>query len=279
MSRWGREGHARRQSKGQDIGIAVPPDVKGVGPGQMRLFCRSWLGQPWSQRSLAGVIGSALVLWALSVFTVSCLASETGATSLRYGTAPLSVQSGRVADVNGRSRFDVVTVKPEGWAPKGFRYRVVLGPTTRGAASSCELTAAEGGLLVIARDVDGIGDDLDLIIKSARSLAPVGVWINDHRGGFTKADPSLYAASLWFEVPLLVSDNPPESLHPAGLPSHPSCINPPARRFPFEHAVGEILVHSTNFAFPSRLTAGPHQTRAPPLPLSAKASAVPTLWD
>jgi hypothetical protein len=127
-------------------------------------------------------------------------------------------------------------------------------------------------LLVIARDVDGTGDDLDLIIKSARSLAPVGVWINDHRGGFTKADPSLYASSIWFEVPLLVFVNPPESVHPAGLPSHPSCINPPARRFPFKNAVGEILVNSMNFAFPSRLTAGPHQTRAPPLPLSAKQS-------
>jgi hypothetical protein len=126
--------------------------------------------------------------------------------------------------------------------------------------------------MIIARDVDGIGDDLDLIIKSARSLAPVGVWINDHHGGFTKADPSLYASSIWFEVPRLVSDNPPESVHPAGLPSHPSCINLLVRRFPFKHTVGEILVNSMNFAFPSRLTAGPHQTRAPPLPLSPKQS-------
>ena len=209
------------------------------------------------------------MLWALSVFTVSCLASETGVASLRYGNAPLSIQRGRVADVNGRSRIDMVTIEPEGWAPKGVRYRVVLAPATRGAASSCEVIAAEGGLLVIARDVDGIGDDLDLIIKSARSLAPVGVWINDHRGGFTEADPSAYAPSIWFEPPLLVSDNPPESVHPAGLPSHPSCINPPARRFPFEHAVGVILANSTNFAFASLLTAGPRQTRAPPRPLSA----------
>src|SRR5208337_21328 len=160
--------------------------MKVVGFSQMRLFCRSWLGCSWTRRSLAGVIGSALVLWALSVFSVSCLASETGVASLRYGNAPLSIQRGRVADVNGRSRIDMVTIEPEGWAPKGVRYRVVLAPATRGAASSCEVIAAEGGLLVIARDVDGIGDDLDLIIKSARSLAPVGVWINDHRGGFTE---------------------------------------------------------------------------------------------
>ena len=258
---------ARVGEEGQDIGIAVPPDMKVMEFSLMRLFCRSWLGRSWTRRSFAGLSASALALWALSAFTASCPASERGAASQGFAAAPLSVQGGTAADANSRGRIGVVTVEPEGRAPNGFRYRVVLGPTTRGAASSCELTAAEGGLLVTARDVDGIGDDLDLIIKSARSLAPVGVWINDHRGGFTKADPTLYASSIWFEVALLVSDNPSESVHPAGLPSHPSCINPPARRFPFEHIVGEILVNSTNFAFPSRLTAGPHQTRAPPLPL------------
>jgi hypothetical protein len=246
--------------------------MKVVGFRQIRMFRQSWFGLATLGRRFNIVCGIALALWALSVFTANCPASETGAASQRYGKAPLSIQGGTGGDANGRSRIDMVTVEPEGWAPKGFRYRVVLGPATRGAASSCELTAAEGGLLIIARDVDGIGDDLDLIIKSARSLAPVGVWINDHHGGFTKADPSAYAPSIWFEVPLLVSDNPPESVHAAGLPSHLSCNNPPARRFPFKHATREIFVNSTNFAFPSRLTAGPHQTRAPPLPLSPKQS-------
>ena len=245
---------------------------KVVRFSEIRMFRQSWFGLATLGRRSNIVEGTALALLALSVFTANCPASETGAASQRYGKAPLSIQGGTVADVNGRSGIDMVTVEPEGWAPKGFRYRVVLGPATGGAASSCELTAAEGGLLVIARDVDGIGDDLDLIVKSARSLAPVGVWINDHHGGFTKADPSLYAPSIWFEVPLLVSDNPPESVHPAGLPSHLACTNPPVRRFPFKHAAGENLVNSTNFAFPSRLTTGPHQTRAPPLALSAKQS-------
>ena len=240
---------------------------KVVRFSEIRMFRQSWFGLATLGRRFDTVYGIALALLALLVFTANCPASETGAASQRYGNAPLSIQGGTVADVNGRSGIDMVTVEPEGWAPKGFRYRVVLGPATGGAASSCELTAAEGGLLVIARDVDGIGDDLDLIVKSARSLAPVGVWINDHHGGFTKANPSLYAPSIWFEVPLLVSDNPPESVHPAGLPSHLACTNPPVRRFPFEHIVGEIVAHSTNSAFPSRLTAGPHQTRAPPLPL------------
>ena len=252
------------------MGIAAPPDMKVIGFRQTRMFRQSWFGLAKLGRRFNGAYGVALALWALSAFTASC--SETGAASPGFATAPLSIQRGMAAGTNGRGRFDLVTVEPEGRAPNGFRYRVVLGPATRGASSSCELTAAEGGLLVIARDVDGIGDDLDLIIKSARSLAPVGVWINNHRGGFTKADSRLYAASIWFEVLLLVPNNPPESVHSAGLPSHPSCINPPARRFSFKHAVGEILVNSVNFAFSSRLTAGPHQTRAPPLPLSAKQS-------
>jgi hypothetical protein len=172
-----------------------------------------------------------------------------------------------VANRNGGHRLDIVIVEPEGWEPAGFRYRVVLDSTTRGVTSALDLTAEEGGLRVIARDVDGTGDDLDLIIKSARSLAPVGVWLNDHRGGFTRVDPSAYAPSIWSEGPLILADSPPDTLQTAVLPSYQCCLNPPTRSYLFGQVVGEILVKSTNFAVPSRLTTDPHQTRGPPSPL------------
>ena len=63
----------------------------------------------------------------------------------------------------------------------------------------------QAGLLVTARDVDGIGNDLDLIIKSAKSFTPIGVWINNHHGGFTKADASVYAPSIWSDGPFMLS--------------------------------------------------------------------------
>jgi hypothetical protein len=172
-----------------------------------------------------------------------------------------------VANRNGGHRLDIVIVEPEGWEPAGFRYRVVLDSTTRGVTSALDLTAEEGGLHVIARDVDGTGDDLDLIIKSARSQAPVGVWLNDHRGGFTRVDPSAYAASIWNEGPLILPDSPPDTLQTALLPSYQCCLNPPTRSYLFGQVVGEILVKSTNFAVPSRLITDPHQTRGPPSPL------------
>ncbi len=163
-------------------------------------------------------------------------------------------------------------VEPEGRGPKGFRYRIVLDSSAHGAASSLDLTAEEGGLLVIARDVDGVGNDLDLIVKSAWSLAPVGVWINDHRGGFTKVDSSTYAPSIWNETPWILSENQTNNLQPAAAPSYQSCIHPLTRCYRFAPWLGEGLVTSSNFALPSRLTVGSHQTRGPPSPLLVEQS-------
>jgi hypothetical protein len=181
-------------------------------------------------------------------------------------TTALSIQGGMV-NLSDHCP-DTVRVEPKGWEPGGFRYRVVLDSATHGVMSALDLTAEEGGLRVIARDVDGTGDDLDLIIKSARSLVHVGVWLNDHRGGFTRVDPSAYAASIWNEGPLILSDSPPGNLQTAALPSCDSCTNPPTRFCPFGQAVDEILVKSINVIVASRLTRDPHQTRGPPLRFS-----------
>jgi hypothetical protein len=97
------------------------------------------------------------------------------------------------------------------------------------------------------------------------------VWLNNHRGGFTRVDPSLYAPSIWSEGPLLLSENPPDTLQATGLPSYHSCFNPPRGRCPSEQVEDEILIKSTDFTLPSRLTTGPHQTRSPPSLLSLRS--------
>ena len=216
-------------------------------------------------KSVSGVV---LALGALYVFSSGCLASETPAALERNGTTGLSSQGGGAASLNGDQRPDIVRVEPQGWDPSGFRYRIVLDSATHAATSFLDLTAEEGGLRVIARDVDGNGNDLDLIVKSARSLVHVGVWLNNHRGGFTRIDPSAYATSIWSEGPLVLSDNPPATLEVAGLPSYHSCLYSPRKRCPSEQVVEEVLIKSTDFNLPSRPAAGPHQTRSPPPLLS-----------
>ncbi len=82
-------------------------------------------------------------------------------------------------------RLDIVVVEPEGWEPEGFGIELCLIPPLAASRALSILPPMKAACASLARDVDGIGDDLDLIIKSARSLAPVGVWLNDHCGGFT----------------------------------------------------------------------------------------------
>jgi len=227
------------------VGIAASPEPRVAGFRRARLRCRPLLALP-----------------ALLALAASCLASEASLASARVGTSDTPIL-GSANDLRDR-RHNFVVVEPEGRGPKGFRYRIVLDSTAPGAASSLDLTAEEGGLFVIARDVDGAGNDLDLIIKSASSLAPVGVWINDHRGGFTKVDSSIYAPSIWSEGSLILSQNPTNNLQPAAAPSYQSCIHPLTRCYRFSPCLGEGLVTSRNFALPSRLTIGAHQTRGPP---------------
>jgi len=230
------------------VGIAASRDLRVAGFRRVRLRCRPLLALP-----------------ALLALAASCLASEPSAALLRAGTPDVPIQGS--ASILRYRGHNFVVVEPEGTAPKGFRYRIVLDSTARGAASSLDVTAEEGGLLVIARDVDGVGNDLDLIIKSASSLAPAGVWINDHRGGFTKADSSIYAPSIWSEGSLIRSQNPTNHLQPAVAPSYQPCIHPLAQCYRFALWLGEDLVKSSSFALPSRLTVGSHQTRGPPSPL------------
>lgn len=57
---------------------------------------------------------------------------------------------------------------------------------------------APGGLHVAAMDVDG-DHDLDLIITTEFSRRPVGVWINDGHGVFSKSDSAAWPAFIWHE--------------------------------------------------------------------------------
>src|SRR5579859_5670066 len=136
--------------------------MKTVGLRQIHLFCRSWLRWSSMRRILVGMSGSALALWAIWVFPGNCLASEPALALQRYGRTASSIRGGTMPHPGGDHRVDMVVVEAKGWERKGFRYRILLDSAARGAESSLDLIADEGGLLVIARDVDGVGGDLDL---------------------------------------------------------------------------------------------------------------------
>jgi hypothetical protein len=134
----------------------------------------------------------------------------------------------------------------------------------RGAESSLDLADHAAGLLVTARDVDGIGNDLDLIIKSANSFRPIGIWINNHHGGFIKVDTSIYALSIWSDSPLMVSVTPTETILRALLVWHQSYVQPCTQSCPGEGCTRQGRAERPDLDVPSRLTAGPNQTRGPP---------------
>jgi hypothetical protein len=239
--------------------------MKTKVPHKTRLLCRvrfNWTSAAWK---LAMARRCAFALGALWLLAGSCLATELPVPApLRIGALPLD---GSIAAENaGNQRFDLVIVEPKGRGPRGFRFQIVLDSNLRDAESLLDLAANEAGLLVTARDVDGIGNDLDLIIKSARSFTPIGIWINNHHGGFIKADAGVYAPSIWSEVPLLFSANPTDTFQRAILLWHQSCVRPPTQRFPGERRTRQGLVDRADLDVPSRLSMEPYQTRGPPLP-------------
>jgi hypothetical protein len=176
----------------------------------------------------------------------------------------LTLNCAPAAEIGSQHLLDLVIVEPKGRGPQGFRFQIVLDSATRGAESSLNLAAHAAGLIVTARDVDGIGNDLDLIIKSANSFTPIGIWLNNHRGGFIKADANLYAPSLWADGPLLLSANPPEVFQGAILLLHQFTIHPSTQRCPGERRMLQWRFEPTDPGVPSRLTSDPEQARAPP---------------
>jgi hypothetical protein len=184
-----------------------------------------------------------------------------------YGASALPLRRAATTDYPCTRHFDIVVVEPQGRGPQGYRYRIVLDSATHGAESFLDLAAGEDKLLVTARDVDGIGNDLDLIVKTAGSFTPVGVWINDHHGGFIKADAGVYALSIFSDGPSMLSATSPDTFQGAILLLQQSSLNPPIERCPGERRSRRGYVELADLHVPSRLTGDPQHTRGPPSPL------------
>ena len=217
---------------------------------------------------------AGLILCALWGLSAACLASEAlSPSALPLQTAPLLWDQGCViADLDGDGRPDFAIVRAEGWDSNGLRYRIELQLTTGVSPSSFSVSAEKGGLRLIPRDVDGDGD-LDLVVVSAWALAPVGVWINNGHGEFTRADPTAYPRSIWTEGPIVVSYALQEALKATVPQSYRSCIEFSNESYLCNNSLFERLPLFPGAASAQKGAAGWPQTRAPPFVCSLNDQA------
>ena len=216
---------------------------------------------------------AAVMLCALWGLSAACLARETASPSaLRLEAAPLLYdQGGVIADLDGDGRPDFAIVRAEGWDSKGLRYRIELQLSTGASPSSFSVSAEKGGLRLVPRDVDGDGD-LDLVVMSAWGRAPVGVWINNGHGEFTRGEPTAYPRSIWAEGPEVVSSIPQEERKATVPQSYRSCIDFSDESYSRNNLVFERLSLFPGGAGPQEGAARWPQTRAPPCVLSQRPS-------
>ena len=128
-------------------------------------------------------------------FTIST--RVTAAPALTSGTfepptAP--ALSLAMADFTGDTHPDLATVELEKLDSSSARYWIEIR-LTEGRHQILKLRAPFGGLLITPRDVTGDGN-LDLIVRSASSHAPVALFLNDGNGYFSRADVASFADAL-----------------------------------------------------------------------------------
>jgi hypothetical protein len=108
--------------------------------------------------------------------------------------------------------------------------------------------------------------ELDLVITSAWSFAPIGVWINDGHGGFNPSDPTAYPHFTWGSGPRILSDVARETFQ-ATVPqlsrNLPDSSMGPAF---YDDVIIKRLTLLLSAVRPSSGLARRRQTRGPPFP-------------
>jgi hypothetical protein len=99
-----------------------------------------------------------------------------------------------MADFTGDTHPDLATVELEKLDSASARYWIEIR-LTEGRHQILKLRAPFGGLLITPRDVTGDGN-LDLVVRSASSHAPVALFLNDGNGYFSMADVASFANAL-----------------------------------------------------------------------------------
>jgi hypothetical protein len=115
--------------------------------------------------------------------------------------------TGAVADLDGDQIPDIATGVRTGQTAEGYSYRVDLDLSANSEAKPFNVFSGDlTGLKIEAVDVDD-DQDLDLLVTGRFSTQPIGIWLNDGRGGFTRGNLANYVVSLLQTRPALHSSN------------------------------------------------------------------------
>jgi len=104
-----------------------------------------------------------------------------------------------MADFTGDTHPDLATVELNRFDSASAQYLIEI-QLTEGGHQFLRLTAPFGGLLITPKDVTGDGN-LDLIIRAAKSHAPVAIFVNDGCGHFSAVAAAAVPARALRELP------------------------------------------------------------------------------
>jgi hypothetical protein len=142
-----------------------------------------------------------LLLWLL---VMACL----GAGCLQAGTRPDADSdlkypiAALAATLDTDHEPDWISVYACPGPDAGAYYCIRVALSQAHSTQTLLVPRSPNGIRITARDVDG--DRLpDILVMSIGDGRPLGIWINDGRGGFQTGDPSTFPARIWHEDPLL----------------------------------------------------------------------------
>jgi len=139
----------------------------------------------------------ACCLLALSCLALACRSGfGRNAPNLQVQHAPTGTPDSQfaIADFDGDRHPDLATVELVRFNPLHSRYSVSF-QLSRGRLQTIALTGPAGGLLLLARDVNG-DRALDVVLVTARRHELLAVLLNDGSGNFASADPGQFRINV-----------------------------------------------------------------------------------
>jgi len=136
-----------------------------------------------TRRKIANVARVSVGLLCLCVFAMLFGRNAAEAAHGTSGGAGGFAPGFAIADFDGDHKPDLATLQVERDAAGGTRYSIRL-QLSAGEESAIGITGPQGGLELVARDVNG-DDVIDLVVTTAMGSHFVAVLINDGHGKFT----------------------------------------------------------------------------------------------